>query len=82
MTDLTIYTKPHCQPCAATKRMAARVGLAYEEIDVSADAGALEFIVGLGYQEAPVVVAGEQSWSGYRPDLIKALAASKEEQTA
>ncbi|MDU3550696.1 MAG: NrdH-redoxin, partial [Actinomyces sp.] len=33
-----------------------------------------EFIKGLGYQQAPVVIAGEDHWSGYRPDLIKAAA--------
>ena len=28
----------------------------------------------LGYVQAPVVMAGDQHWSGYRPDLIKKLA--------
>jgi len=32
-------------------------------------------IKGLGYQQAPVVVAGEDHWSGFRPDRIKAIAA-------
>jgi len=31
---------------------------------------------GLGYQQAPVVVAGEDHWSGFRPDRIKAVAAA------
>lgn len=29
----------------------------------------------LGYLQAPVVVAGNDHWSGFRPDRIKALAA-------
>ena len=27
----------------------------------------------LGYLQAPVVVAGNEHWSGFRPDRIKAL---------
>ena len=27
----------------------------------------------LGYLQAPVVVAGNDHWSGFRPDRIKAL---------
>jgi glutaredoxin-like protein NrdH len=28
----------------------------------------------LGHLQAPVVIAGESHWSGFRPDRIKALA--------
>ena len=47
-----------------------------EKIDVTQDAESLAFIKGLGYQQAPVVVAGEDHWSGFRPDRIKAVAAA------
>jgi glutaredoxin-like protein NrdH len=30
----------------------------------------------LGYLQAPVVVAGNEHWSGFRPDRIKALGAA------
>lgn len=45
-------------------------------IDVTQDPESLAFIKGLGYQQAPVVVAGEDHWSGFRPDRIKAVAAA------
>jgi glutaredoxin-like protein NrdH len=32
---------------------------------------------GLGYLQAPVVVAGDTHWSGFRPDQISALAAQR-----
>ena len=32
----------------------------------------------LDYAQAPVVVAGEDHWSGFRPDKIKALAVAVE----
>ncbi|HAZ98329.1 MAG TPA: NrdH-redoxin, partial [Halomonas sp.] len=28
----------------------------------------------LGYRQLPVVVVGEEHWSGFRPDRIQALA--------
>lgn len=70
-----IYTKPNCQPCIATKRQFDKQNIEYEVIDISEDHGALEYILSLGYQQAPVVIAGKQHWSGYKPHLIQALRA-------
>ena len=72
---ITVYSKPMCVQCNATYRALDKQGLDYQSIDVSQDAAALEFIKGLGYQQAPVIIAGEDHWSGYRPDRIKAIAA-------
>ncbi len=71
---ITVYTKPSCVQCNATKRALVKAGLAYEEVDLTASAAALAMVKGLGYQQAPVVVAGGEHWSGFRPDKIKALA--------
>ena len=73
---VTVYSKPMCVQCDATYRALDKQGLDYEKIDVTQDVEALEFIKGLGYQQAPVVMAGDDHWSGYRPDRIKAAAAS------
>ena len=35
---------------------------------------ALEMVESLGYMQAPVVIAGEEHWSGFQPDKINALA--------
>ena len=35
---------------------------------------ARDYVMALGYLQAPVVVAGNEHWSGFRPDRIKALA--------
>lgn len=72
---ITVYTKPSCVQCNATKRVLVKAGLAYEEVDLTASAAELAMVKGLGYQQAPVVVAGGDHWSGFRPDKIKALAA-------
>ena len=68
--------KPRCPQCDATYRALDKQGISYEKIDVTQDADSLAFIKGLGYQQAPVVVAGEDHWSGFRPDRIKAVAAA------
>ncbi|WP_175957404.1 glutaredoxin-like protein NrdH [Schaalia sp. Marseille-Q2122] len=79
---ITVYTKPMCVQCTATYRALDKQGLPYTSVDVSEDVAALEFIKGLGYQQAPVVIAGDDHWSGYRPDRIKAAAAAFEASSA
>ena len=75
--EITVYTKPQCVQCDATKRTLAAAGWAYDAIDVTEDESARERVMALGYLQAPVVVAGEDHWSGYRPDKIKALASGR-----
>lgn len=71
--DITVYTKPDCQQCGATCRALDKRGLDYAVVDVTEDPAAREYVTGLGYLQAPVVVAGDQHWSGFRPDRVKAL---------
>ena len=75
---ITIYSKPNCVQCTATYRAMDKAGLSYETVDISLDAQALEQVKSLGYAQAPVVVAGEDHWSGFRPDKIKTLALAVE----
>ena len=75
---VTLYSKPSCVGCQATKRQFAKLGIEYTEIDISVDAQAREYVMGLGYLSAPVVVAelpdGIRHWSEYRHELIGDLA--------
>lgn len=73
-TTVTVYSKPLCVQCDATKRALTKAGIAYTAVDVTEDAEALAKIKALGYAQAPVVVTDEDHWSGFRPDRIKALA--------
>ena len=75
---ITIYSKPNCVQCTATYRAMDKAGLSYETVDISLDAQALEQVKSLGYAQAPVVVAGEDHWAGFRPDKIKTLALAVE----
>ena len=47
-------------------------------MDISTDAEALARVKSLGYAQAPVVMAGADHWSGFRPDKIKAVALAVE----
>jgi glutaredoxin-like protein NrdH len=69
-----IYVKPGCVQCRATERELDRRKIAYTAVDLTADPDALRQVTALGYLQAPVVVAGNAHWSGFRPDLIAGLA--------
>ena len=70
---ITVYTKPACVQCNATYKALEKQGIAYEKVDISLDTEARDYVMALGYLQAPVVVAGNEHWSGFRPDRIKAL---------
>lgn len=72
--SITVYTKPSCVQCNATYRAMDARGIDYVIKDMSEDPEALEMAKNLGYLQAPVVIAGENHWSGFRPDKIEELA--------
>ncbi|MBM4485503.1 glutaredoxin-like protein NrdH [Rhodococcus hoagii] len=74
--SITVYTKPACVQCNATYRALDKAGLEYDIIDISENPEARDYVMALGYLQAPVVVAGEEHWSGFRPDRIKDLTAN------
>lgn len=70
---ITVYTKPACPQCDATKRLLTKLDIAYDLVDLTADTDALEDLKQCGYMQAPVVITADNTWTGYRPDYIKAL---------
>ncbi|OZC62868.1 NrdH-redoxin [Rhodococcus sp. 06-621-2] len=74
---ITIYTKPRCSQCVATKLVLDSRGVEYRTVDITEDDDARTYVLGLGYQQAPVVVIDENThWSGFRKDRLQALAAA------
>jgi len=73
-TDVVVMGKKSCVQCDATYRALDKQGIEYQVIDISVDDEAREYVMALGHLQAPVVVAGSDHWSGFRPDRIKALA--------
>ncbi len=72
---IQVFSKPSCVQCTATYRALDKLGLDYEVVDLAADEAALTEVLAMGYQQVPVVVDGDDHWSGFRPDKIKASAA-------
>jgi glutaredoxin-like protein NrdH len=72
--SIIIYTKPDCVQCNATYRALDRQGIDYRVVDLTQDQQALNHVKSLGYQQVPVIIAGDDHWSGFRPDKIGALA--------
>ncbi len=71
--SITVYSKPACVQCTATTRALDARGVSYDVIDLTEDDAAMTRVTGLGYRQVPVVVAGEDHWSGFRPDRIASL---------
>lgn len=65
-----VYEKDFCQPCRLTKMTLERLKINYETRSAEENLG---YLRELGHMEAPVVVHGKYSWSGFRPDLIEEL---------
>jgi len=70
---ITVYTKPACVQCNATYRALDKAGIEYDVIDITENGQARDYVMSLGCLQAPVVVAGENHWSGFRPDEISKL---------
>lgn len=76
MIIVTVYTSPACMACVQTKRHLDRRGISYTEKPLDGDnaAAAIES----GFTTAPVMCVSvdgrEDSWDGYRPDRIDAIA--------
>lgn len=71
---ITVYSKPACVQCTATTRALDARGLSYSVVDLTEDTAAFDMVAQLGYRQAPVVIAGETHWAGFRPDMISRLA--------
>ena len=72
--EIEVYTRPACPQCTATCRTLERQGIAYRLIDLERDPKARERVLSLGHRQLPVVIAGSEHWSGFRPDRLGHLA--------
>lgn len=73
---ITIYTRNDCVQCHATKRAMENRGLTFEMVNVDHSPEAADALRAMGFRQLPVVIAGEEKWSGFRPDLINRLHAA------
>lgn len=71
--SITIYTRNDCVQCHATKRAMENRGVAFEMVNVDLQPDAADALRAQGFRQLPVVIAGETSWSGFRPDMFNRL---------
>lgn len=71
--EVVVYDKDNCGECRKTEKLLDELGVSYETKNVSHDPDALAYIKELGFTQAPVVIVGEEKWSGHQPQKINAL---------
>jgi glutaredoxin-like protein NrdH len=68
-----VYSNPNCTACEQTKRFLTLKDIPFEAKMISESPEVFSLIEEKGYASAPVVVAGEDSWSGFRLDKLNTL---------
>lgn len=77
--SVVLYAKEKgCRQCEFTAKVLKKNGVPFETVILDKDQDARDYVASLGYMQAPVVVNGEDHWSGFRPDKLDALKASME----
>lgn len=84
---LTLYTQPACSQCNMTKKWLddperGNLKDQYQIIDLTQNPEDLVKVKELGYMSAPVVVAGDKNWYGFRPDLLAEVTAPSAQDEA
>ena len=70
---IIIYTRNDCVQCHATKRAMESRGVEFEMVNIDQVPEAADTLRDQGFRQLPVVIAGDTSWSGFRPDMINRL---------
>lgn len=73
---VTVWTKPVCPQCRLTKALLERLGVPYNEADLTApeNADRLEWFISEGYKSAPITTFLTRTIAGFDPDALKKLA--------
>lgn len=70
---VTVYSNPNCTACEQTKRFLTVKGIVFESKMISESPEIFPLIEEKGYASAPVVVVGDDSWSGFRLEKLSTL---------
>ena len=73
MESLVVYGLPNCVQCEQVKKFLNRMLVEFEYVDLSSDSAAYEYVRALGFTQAPVVVIGDESFSGFNPDKLNSI---------
>lgn len=71
---MLVIGKPDCQGCKLTTKMLDQFGIEYTYSDVEKSEDSMSLAKRLGYTSLPIIFLSEdEHWSGFRPDLLRAL---------
>jgi glutaredoxin-like protein NrdH len=70
---VTVYTKNSCPFCDRTKEFLDELGVEYDVRNIEEDDSNFQEVIDLGYQQVPVVVTQNESWSGHQPTKLMQL---------
>lgn len=70
---VTVYSNPNCTACEQTKRFLSVKGIPFESKMISESPEVFALIEEKGYASAPIVVVGDDSWSGFRLEKLSTL---------
>jgi glutaredoxin-like protein NrdH len=73
LPTVTIYSNPNCVQCEQTKRYLTNNGVPFESKMIQDSPEIMPLIEEKGYKAAPVVVAGNESWSGFKLERLAGL---------
>jgi len=82
MKTLTIYTKTGCGYCTQAKDHLKKLGIAYQEVNITDDSEAREMLISQGHKTLPVLFAGDNllvpgGWTSLKTmrveDILKRL---------
>ena len=73
VTIVTVYTKPKCVACVATKKQLTKQGVKFLEINIEENPTIANRLKEEGWLQLPVIKTPNSSWSGYNPDKINTL---------
>jgi glutaredoxin-like protein NrdH len=71
--SVIVYSNPNFQACEQTKRFLTVKGIEFEAKMIQDSPEVFALIEERGYSAAPVVVVGDDSWSGFRLDKLNTL---------
>lgn len=76
-TTVTVYGKPRCVQCDATRRHLDKKGVAYTYLELEDHPDALKEAIDAGHLNAPVVIVERgnerRMWGGFRHALLEEL---------
>lgn len=71
--SVIVYSKPNCSACKRTKLLLHALEVPYEERDVLERETYLQEAQATGFSALPILIAGEEVISGFRPDKLEEL---------